>query len=54
VYVPPGPFLCGGDEALFASGRPLHSRWVDGFLASVMPVSVREWKAWLDGLGGRR
>jgi len=49
VYVPPGPFACGGDpeshEAL-----PRSETWVEGFLLAVFPVTMQEYADFLSAL----
>jgi serine/threonine protein kinase/formylglycine-generating enzyme required for sulfatase activity len=52
VYVPPGPTLVGGDE-LAVDGFPRGIREVDGFFASVFPVTNEEYCAFLNGLHAR-
>jgi serine/threonine-protein kinase len=49
VYIPAGPFRCGGDPAAddpLPTGRP----WVDGFALSRFAVTVEEYVVFLDDL----
>ena len=49
VYVPPGPFLCGGDPEANRS-LPREERWVDGFLVARVPVTMAEYAGFLNAL----
>jgi formylglycine-generating enzyme required for sulfatase activity/tRNA A-37 threonylcarbamoyl transferase component Bud32 len=49
VYVPPGPFVCGGD-AEAQDALPRSEPWVPGFLMSVFPVTMQEYAGFLSAL----
>ncbi|MBW2528448.1 MAG: SUMF1/EgtB/PvdO family nonheme iron enzyme, partial [Deltaproteobacteria bacterium] len=49
VYVPAGPFVCGGDPE--APGAQVRSEpWVDGFLIARFPVTMEEYLEFLNAL----
>ena len=52
VYVPPGPFVCGGDEQAQDS-MPAADRWVAGFFVSVLPVTMQQYCAFINDLAER-
>ena len=49
VYVPPGPFVCGGDDEAQES-PPRSEPWVEGFFVSVFPVTIEQYCAFINGL----
>ena len=49
VYVPPGPFVSGGDPDAQDS-PPRSEPWVDGFFLSVLPVTMAQYGSFLDAL----
>lgn len=49
VYVPPGPFQCGGDEELVDS-LPASRPHVDGFVIQRLPITLADYFAFLDAL----
>ncbi len=49
VYVPPGPFVCGGDEQA-GDSLPRSEPWVDEFFLSVLPVTMQEYCDFINGL----
>ena len=49
VYVPPGPFVVGGDPEA-QNALPRSEPWVDGFLLSVFPVTMEEYCDFLNAL----
>jgi len=49
VYVPPGPFVCGGD-ADAQDSPPRSEPWVDGFFISVLPVTIGEYCVFINAL----
>ena len=52
VYVPPGPFVCGGDPE--AQGSPDRSEpSVGGFFLSVLPVTMRQYCEFLNALAAQ-
>ena len=52
VYVPPGPFVCGGDPGA-QEALPRSEPWLDGFLISVLPVTMGEYCEYVNSLGER-
>ena len=53
VYVPAGPYWCGGDAQAFGTPLPLQRVWVDGFFISRFPVTNADYIAFLDDLVDR-
>ena len=52
VYVPPGPFVCGGDPEA-GEGLPRSEPWVPGFFVAALPVTMQGWCDFLDALHSR-
>ena len=52
VYVPAGPFVCGGDEYA-GDPWPRGEPWVDGFFLAVLPVTLQEYCDFINGLHAR-
>jgi formylglycine-generating enzyme required for sulfatase activity/tRNA A-37 threonylcarbamoyl transferase component Bud32 len=52
VYVPPGPFVCGGDPDAQDS-LPRSEPWVDGFFVSVLPVTMGGYCEFINALHAR-
>ncbi len=51
VYVPPGPFVEGGD-AQAQDSLPRSEPWVDGFFLSALPVTMQQYAEFLTDLAG--
>ena len=52
AYVPPGPFVCGGDEQ--AQDSLVRSeQWVAGYFLSVLPVTMQQYCEFINGLARR-
>ena len=49
VYVPAGPFVCGGDEQAIEP-EERGERWQDGFLIDRLPVTTASWCAFINDL----
>ncbi len=49
LYVPAGPFRCGGDAAAL-EGQPTSDPWVEGFFINRHPVTMGEYLSFLDAL----
>jgi serine/threonine protein kinase/formylglycine-generating enzyme required for sulfatase activity len=52
VYVPRGPFVCGGDDGALRT-RPRAEPWVEGFLIARFPVTMADYCDFLNDLHGR-
>ncbi len=52
VYVPPGPFVCGGDRAADGS-EPRSEPRLDGFFIARLPVTMDEYWAFINALHAR-
>ncbi len=50
IYVPPGPFWCGGELEALPHPLPWRRLWADGFTLSRTPITNQEWMCWLDAL----
>ena len=49
AYVPPGPFVCGGDAGAH-DPLPRSERWEDGFFVQVLPVSMQQYCDFINAL----
>ncbi len=49
VYVPPGPFGCGGDP-LASFSMEASTPWVDGFFAAIFPPTIADYFEFLEAL----
>lgn len=52
IYIPEGPYIQGGDPACF-DPRPRKNAYLDGFFCAELPVTFREYLAWIDWLQER-
>ena len=52
VWVPPGPFVCGGDPKALET-LPRGQPWVAGFFVSVFPVTMQQYCAFLNAVDTR-
>ena len=52
AYVPPGPFVCGGD-ADAADSWPRGEPWLPGFFLSILPVTMGDYCAFINDLHAR-
>jgi len=48
-YVPPGPFICGGDPEGDGNG-PTERPWVDGYFIQELPLCMADWLDWVNAL----
>jgi len=53
VYVPAGPYWCGGDERAFGLPLPGQRIWVDGFFISRFSITNAQYIEFLDDLVAR-
>lgn len=51
VYVAGGPFLYGGGWSRYGRGRSPREAWLGPFAIQALPVTFREYAAFLEGLG---
>jgi formylglycine-generating enzyme len=51
VWVPPGDFLMGSEEAMFMDARPAHRVFVDGFWMDATEVSNADFARFVDATG---
>ena len=50
IYVPAGPFWCGGDLEALPHPLPWRRLWAEGFVIDRAPVTNQEWLCFLDDL----